>query len=76
MSQSAGKEPIITTPEYKPISKKELDSLIVNDQDRKASAYDYNGVANPANPNYRPSLYQANGAGADVEDSHIDERVW
>ena len=44
------------------ITKAELDALILNDQDRTDKAYDYNGVANKASPNYK-ALAQFNNEG-------------
>lgn len=37
----------------KGISQADLDALILNEQDIADKAYDHNGVANPASPNFR-----------------------
>lgn len=42
----------------KGITKAELDALILNDQDIADKAYNYNGVSNPASPNFK-SLAQS-----------------
>lgn len=69
----SGNKPPVWHPSYaqgQDISKAELDALIMNDYERKGKAYDYNGVSNPASPNYR-ALTQGHW----VDSKKIDDRV-